>query len=146
MSFPGGSAVKNSPAIAEDSRDKGSIPGWERSQKKLETHSSILACRIPWTEDPGGQSMGSWRVGHDWACTHVRMNPFKGPYSKCSHDLKSWRSRLQHMNVVGYRSARSTPPPPPPAPSHCKVNRYRAEHILETHTFTTGKLNLRWQW
>ena len=31
MSFPGGSAVKNSPAIAEDSRDKGSIPGWERS-------------------------------------------------------------------------------------------------------------------
>ena len=29
-------------------------------------HSSILAWRIPWTEEPGGlQSMGSWGVGHD---------------------------------------------------------------------------------
>ena len=32
----------------------------------LATHSSILAWRIPWTEEPGGpQSMGSLRVGHD---------------------------------------------------------------------------------
>ena len=32
------------------------------------THSSTLAWRIPWTEEPGGlQSMGSLRVGHDWA-------------------------------------------------------------------------------
>ena len=31
-------------------------------------HSSILAWKIPWTEEPGGlQSMGSLRVGHDWA-------------------------------------------------------------------------------
>ena len=31
-------------------------------------HSSPLAWKIPWTEEPGGlQSMGSWRVGHDWA-------------------------------------------------------------------------------
>ena len=30
-------------------------------------HSSTLAWKIPWTEEPGGlQSMGSWRVGHDW--------------------------------------------------------------------------------
>ena len=35
-------------------------------------HSSILACKIPWTEESGGlQSMGSQRVGHDWACTHA---------------------------------------------------------------------------
>ena len=33
----------------------------------MATHSSILAWRIPWTEDPGGiQFMGSQRVGHDW--------------------------------------------------------------------------------
>ena len=32
----------------------------------METHSSILAWRIPWTEKPGGlQSIGSQRVGHD---------------------------------------------------------------------------------
>ena len=34
-------------------------------EKEMATHSSILAWRIPWTEEPGGvQSMGSGRVGH----------------------------------------------------------------------------------
>ena len=34
----------------------------------IETHSSIHAWKIPWTEEPAGlQSMGSQRVGHDWA-------------------------------------------------------------------------------
>ena len=34
----------------------------------MATHSGALAWRIPWTEEPGGlQSMGSLRVGHDWA-------------------------------------------------------------------------------
>ena len=42
--------------------------GWEDLLKKeMATHSSILAWRIPWTEDPGGlQSMRSQRVGHDY--------------------------------------------------------------------------------
>ena len=36
-------------------------------EKEMTTYSSILAWRIPWTEEPGGlQSMGSQRVGHDW--------------------------------------------------------------------------------
>ena len=35
-------------------------------EKEMATHSSILAWRIPWTEEPGGlQSMGSQRVRHD---------------------------------------------------------------------------------
>ena len=35
-------------------------------EKGMATHSSILAWRIPWTEEPGRlQSMGSQRVGHD---------------------------------------------------------------------------------
>ena len=35
-------------------------------EKEMATHSSILAWKIPWTEEPGGlQSMGSQRVGHD---------------------------------------------------------------------------------
>ena len=34
----------------------------------MATHSSVLAWRIPWTEEPGGlPSMGSHRVGHDWS-------------------------------------------------------------------------------
>ena len=37
----------------------------------MATHSSILAWRFPWTEEPGGlQSMGSQRVGQDWAAEH----------------------------------------------------------------------------
>ena len=37
-------------------------------EKAMAPHSSTLAWQIPWTEEPGGlQSMGSLRVGHDWA-------------------------------------------------------------------------------
>ena len=41
--------------------------GWEDPlEKEMATHSSVLAWRIPWVEDPGGlSSMGSQRVGHD---------------------------------------------------------------------------------
>ena len=56
--------VKNLPAIQET---------WVRSlgwddplEEDVAIHSSILAWRIPWTEDPGTvQSMGSQQVGHD---------------------------------------------------------------------------------
>ena len=47
--------VKNPPVNAEDTRDEGSVPGSGRSlEKDITTHSSILAWRIPWTEEPGG--------------------------------------------------------------------------------------------
>ena len=37
-------------------------------EKAMATHSSTLAWKIPWAEEPGRlQSMGSWRVRHDWA-------------------------------------------------------------------------------
>ena len=37
-------------------------------EKAMPPHSSTLAWRIPWMEEPGGlQSMRSWRVGHNWA-------------------------------------------------------------------------------
>ena len=53
--------VKNPPANAGEVRDASSIPGQEDSlEKGMATHSSILAWRIPWTEEPGGlQSLGS---------------------------------------------------------------------------------------
>ena len=58
--------VKNLPASA-DVRDSGLIPGSEDPlEEVMATNSSILAWRIPWTEEPGGpQSIGSQRVGHD---------------------------------------------------------------------------------
>ena len=59
--------VKNPPASAGDTRDMGSIPESERSlEKEMATHSSTLAWRIPWTEEPGGlQSVESQIAGHD---------------------------------------------------------------------------------
>ena len=56
--------AKNQPAMQET---------WVRSlgredplEKEMATHASVLAWRIPWTEEPGKlQSMGSQRVGHD---------------------------------------------------------------------------------
>ena len=58
--------VKNPPASAGDVRDTGSVPESGRSpEEETTTHSSILAWRIPRTEEPGGlQSMGLQRVGH----------------------------------------------------------------------------------
>ena len=49
--------VKNPPANAEDRRDVNSIPGSGRSLGDgMATPSSVLAWRIPWTEEPGGCS------------------------------------------------------------------------------------------
>ena len=56
--------VKNLPAMQEN---LGSIPGLGRSPgEETATHPSILAWRIPWTQEPSRlQSMGFQRVGHD---------------------------------------------------------------------------------
>ena len=56
--------VKNPPAMWETWAQS---LGWEDPlEKGMVTHPSILAWRIPWTEEPGGlQFMGSGRVGHD---------------------------------------------------------------------------------
>ena len=62
--FPGGSDGKALPAMRETGVR---FPGREDSlEKEMEIHSSTLAWKIPWTEEPDMlQSMGSQRVGHD---------------------------------------------------------------------------------
>ena len=62
--------VKNPPAMRETWVQS---LGWEDPlEKGTATHSSILAWRIPWTEEPGRlQSMGSHRVRHDWVTKHT---------------------------------------------------------------------------
>ena len=66
-------AVNNPRANAGDVRDAGSIPGSGRSPGQedplvegMATHSSILAWRIPWTEEPGGlRPIGLHKVRHE---------------------------------------------------------------------------------
>ena len=56
--------IKNPPAMQKTRVQ--SLGQEDALEKEMTTHSSILACRIPWTEEPGGlQSIGSHRVGHD---------------------------------------------------------------------------------
>ena len=62
--FPGGSAVKNPPAIQEV--QVRSLGQEDPLEDGMATHSTVLAWRIPLTEEPGRlQSIGSQRVRHD---------------------------------------------------------------------------------
>ena len=80
LGLPGGSMIKNLPAKQET---------WVRSlgredslEKGMATHSSILAWRIFWTEEPGGlRSMRSQRVGHDWKTNAVFLDDLTNPYN-----------------------------------------------------------------
>ena len=58
---------KNLPQMVKNAGDLGLIPGLEDPLRKgMATHSSILAWRIPWTEESGGlQSMELQRTGED---------------------------------------------------------------------------------
>ena len=72
MGFPGGSAGKNLRAMQETW--VLSLGQEDSLQKGMATHSSILAWRIPWTEEPGGlQSTWSQRVGHNWATEQAHV-------------------------------------------------------------------------
>jgi len=57
--------VKNPPANTGEIRVQ-SLGREDPLEEEMATHSSIIAWRIPWTDEPGRlQSMGSQRVGHD---------------------------------------------------------------------------------
>ena len=60
--------VKHLPAMWETQVQ--SLGGEDLLEKEMATHSSTLAWKIPWTEEPGRlQSMGSQRVAHDFTFT-----------------------------------------------------------------------------
>ena len=77
--------------------------GWEDPlEKVLATHSTVLAWRIPWTEEPGGlQSMGSQRVRHDWVTEHTHIGVQREQKSlvfwKQGNILASWEIRDCHL-------------------------------------------------
>ena len=65
--FLGGSAVKNPPAMQEPQEmPVQSLSREDPLEEEMATHSSILAWKIPWTEEPGRlQSIGLQRAGQD---------------------------------------------------------------------------------
>ena len=87
---------------------------WEDAlQKAMATHSSTLAWKIPWTEEPGRlQSSGSQRVGHDWA-TSLSLFTFHTLYMLLnSHNTskevlliqfrENWSRGRGHMYTYGW--------------------------------------------
>ena len=74
--FPSDSVVKNPPVMQETHVQ---FLGQEDPlEKEMATHSSILAWRIPWTEEPGGLHFigSSQRVRHDWATNTFTLSLF----------------------------------------------------------------------
>ena len=73
MDFAGGTRVKEPTSHGRRHKETQvlSLGQEDALEEGMATHSSILAWRIPWTEEPDGlQSMGSQRVGHDRATKH----------------------------------------------------------------------------
>ena len=107
-SFPEGSAGKESICTAGDTRDSGLIPGLGRSPGDGNGNSlSILAWRIPWTEESDGQqSTGLQRAGHDWA-TNTACTDFNTASSKSvlcfpfKHHLFSDHTSGSQLHGVG---------------------------------------------
>ena len=64
----------------------------EPLEKRMSTHSSILAGKMLWTEEPGGlQSRGSQRVGHEWATKPTEQHAILSVF-RCPHLLPQLRS------------------------------------------------------
>ena len=65
-SFPGGASHKESACQCRRCKRQEFSPGVRKIPLEMATHSSILALRIPWTEEPGGlQFTGLQIIGHD---------------------------------------------------------------------------------
>ena len=89
----GGLRPPASPLVITWMRNKCLLSHWNLGvviaikEKAMASHSSTLAWKIPWTEEPGGlQSMGSQRVGHDWV-TSLSLFTFL-------HWRKKWQPTL----------------------------------------------------
>ena len=71
--------------------------GWEDTlEKEMAAHSSIVAWKIPWTEEPGRlQSMGLQRVGHDWS-TSLSLSMMLIMIYGCD----SWTITAEHQRMM----------------------------------------------
>ena len=78
LGFPGGSVVKDPPAVQKTQETWVQSLGREDPlEEKMTTHSSVLAWNTSWKEKPGGlQSMGSQRVWHNWVTELASTSSF----------------------------------------------------------------------
>ena len=132
--FPGGSDSKE---LACNAGDQGSIPGWERYPGEGNgTHSIILDCKIPWTEEPGGLWSMRWPKVRHHGATKTFTAPSEGleslwvqvknrylihpPLTSRRRDSErsaDWPKVTEHLSLRHFPLSISLPAscPPPPA-------------------------------
>ena len=98
--FPGGSDSKASVSTRETWVQS---LGWEDPlEKEMAIHSSSIAWKIPWTEEPGRlQSMGSQRVGHNWGLHLYYTNKQTETQSKYFRVGHNWTTEQQKPRITG---------------------------------------------
>ena len=75
LGFPGGTVIKNLPANTEDARDSiCSLNQDDPLEQEMASHSSILAWKIPWTEEPGGYSPWKCKNTTEQLNTHTHQS------------------------------------------------------------------------
>ena len=128
MGFPGGSDSKESICNA---RDLSLIPGspWSpREGKGMANYSSILAWRIPWTEEPHGlQSMGLQRVRHDWA---TNIFTFHFPWNLKRHRSEVSSRTSRKSSPTNTLTLASWDPLQTPDPQSCKIIQLLCSEFL----------------
>ena len=93
MGLPGGSNEKNPPAMQKT--QVRSLGRQDPLEKGMAAHSSILAWRIPWTEEPGRlQCLGLQRVGHNWV-----TNTFNTFTSQWRRPVSSWIYKREEVGA-----------------------------------------------
>ena len=115
------------------------------TEKAMATHSSALAWKIPWTEEPGRlQSMGSRRVGHDWsdlAAAAAAVNSESARLAYSALPILSWGNHNEGSHPH-FLSA--------PFASWLALGLPHMTHHVAAHPFPLGtlsnKLSFHWQW
>ena len=139
--FPGGSAVEKPPAMQETW--VWSL-GWEDPlEEDMAIHSSILAWRIPWTEEPGGlQSLVSKKIRHDWSGLAHMHRPHWQPGPLEAESL-GWEDPLEegmaiHSSILAWRTPWTEEPCRPQS-----RGSQRVEHDWVTDTLSLQGPNAR---
>ena len=107
-------------------------------EEEMATHSSVLAWRIPWTEEPGGpQSRGLQRVGHDWMTKHKPTD---------LHGLKVKRQigKAKNQSFISISLVFSSPTCTPSLDSSIPVELFFTLPSLTLHGITLDKFQSPW--